>query len=70
MRESWDDYRLLTLLKEQGKTGLLAQLKHDYENGVPSIPAEETTTDRDERSAQVDKSLSALRERMMKAIAE
>lgn len=70
MRESWDDYRLLTLLERQGKTELLAQLKHDYENGVPSIPAEETTSDRDKRSAQADKSLSAMRERMMKAIAQ
>lgn len=70
MRESWDDYRLLTLLKQQGKTAALAELKGFYENGVPAIPAEETTTDRDKRSAQADQSFNFLRERMLKALGE
>lgn len=70
MRDSWDDYRLLTLLKHQGKTDLLDQLKLAYQKGVPAIPAEETTADRDVRSAQADRSFSSFREKMMKAIAQ
>ncbi len=70
MRESWDDYRLLTLLKQQGKTDFLTEFKLTYQKGVPAIPAEETTADRDVRSAQVDRSFSSFREKMMKAIAE
>ncbi len=35
MREGWEDYRLLTALRQQGKTGVLQQILKDYEKSVP-----------------------------------
>lgn len=35
MREGWEDYRLLTLLKEQGKTGAVAALLQGWHDKVP-----------------------------------
>jgi hypothetical protein len=68
MRESWEDYRLLTLLKQQGKTAEVADILRQYQSGVIDLPDDETPADRDDRSIKAAQLLPALRERMMKDI--
>lgn len=70
MRESWDDYRLLTLLKQRGKTAELEEILKIYRNGMLQIPAEQTATDRDSRSIQAARALPRLRDRMLKSVTE
>lgn len=69
MRESWDDYRLLTLLKQQGKTAEVTDILRQYQSGVIDLPADETPADRDDRSIKAARLLPVLRERMMHEIA-
>jgi hypothetical protein len=65
MRESWEDYRLLTLLKQQGKTREVENILRMYKSGVIDLPDDETPADRDDRSIKAAKLLPALRDRMM-----
>jgi hypothetical protein len=38
MRESWEDYQLLTLLKQQGRTAELNKILNAYKTGTSDIP--------------------------------
>jgi len=69
MRESWEDYRLLTLLKQQGKTEEAGNILRMYQNGVIDLPNDETPADRDARSIKAAEMLPLLRERMMRDVA-
>lgn len=61
MRESWDDYRLLTLLKQQGKGTLLQELIHRFETEVPLPPDTQDEYDRLERGVTANRVLPQLR---------
>ena len=70
MRESWEDYCLLTLLKQQGKTQEAANILRMYKDGVINLPDNETPADRDDRSIKAAETLPLLRERMMRDVVE
>jgi len=68
MRESWEDYRLLTLFKEQGKTQEVKDILRAYQSGVIALPDDETPADRDDRSIKAAELLPVLRERLMRDV--
>jgi hypothetical protein len=61
MRESWDDYRLLTLLKTQGQTAVLAELMQRFETEVPDAPDTQDEFDRLARAVTANQVLPQLR---------
>ena len=67
MRESWDDYRLLTLLKNQNKTAVLKQLMERFENEVPIPPDKQDWKDGIRRGVQANRVLPELRAVALKA---
>jgi hypothetical protein len=67
MRESWEDYRLLTLLQQQGKTATLDRILKIYESGIIDIPAREMPEDRDRRSEKVAEKMPELQDMALKA---
>lgn len=62
MRESWDDYRLLTLLKNQKKFTTLEQLVGQFEDELPPSPDVQDWGDVMERASTANRVLPELRQ--------
>lgn len=67
MRESWDDYRLLTLLKQQNQTELVQQLMDRFEKEVPVSSDTQDWRDVMQRGVLANKVLPELRAIALKA---
>ncbi len=67
MRQSWQDFRVLSLLQEQGKDAVLKEILDSYEAGIIEIPSNESTQDRDRRSEKAAEKLPALRQKALEA---
>jgi hypothetical protein len=67
MRESWEDFRLLTLLKEQRQQKTLAQIIARYQQNLTDVPVDETVEDRQQRSLQLEKLFPEFRRQALQA---
>jgi hypothetical protein len=70
MRESFEDYRLLSLLKQQGKEETLSEILGLYQGTMIKISEEESVEERQKRGLDVGEKLPLLREMALKAASE